>query len=161
MKIRNFIALLLLLFSAMCFGQEIELKNVRQQVKPIVEPIWETSVGCDYRWPTILIVRDYDNVQVENENFIPEQKFALYRLAYLSPHSSIHYIIVRNDRGYIVNMQKTLAVILSDVISVADKFKLTDSELIETINAVIKGYNNNYIRCNPESNRIKKPFFER
>lgn len=130
----------LLFFSFGCFGQEVGLKNVRQQIRPIVEPIWKTPKECLYTWPTILLVRNADNVEVKDEDFIPEQYFAIYRLGWLSPHAPLLYLVVRRDKGYIINMKQSLNDVILGVLSIAQRFNLSEDELVLTIRTVLNGY---------------------
>lgn len=136
----------LLLFPSLiwCYGQEIKLQDIRQQIKPILISIGEVPPDWDhFIWPTIMIVRESDNQAIQDENFIPEQEFAVYRVARLAPHRVRHYIIVCKDRGYFINMDKPLSDIISDVLSAEHLFSLIDSELMLILNTVYKGYIDN------------------
>lgn len=127
--------LLLSLCSVLCSAQMISLNNVRQQIRPIVKPIWNISDG-NY----IIIVRDSDNCAVLDEDFIPKQSFAIYRLGWMSPHAPMLFIIVRQDKGYVVNMKRPLVDIIADVISISRRFMLSEDELVLTIRTVLNGY---------------------
>ena len=107
-----FILFFITMFS---YGQKIKINDVRNELHKFListnDAIKEQSIDH----PTLFIY-DCINKKLIFENDLPECQIGFFRFTTMSPHSYMHFLILYEGSGYIINMKQPLDRIIKELI---------------------------------------------